>query len=135
LDRPDESIEAAALREAFEEVGVRSEDVDLLGRLTPIPIVVSGHLLHPVIGAAATRPDFTLAADEVDRLIELPIGRLLSADAVAWETRVRSQAAGGVQKVPYFDVEGARIWGATAMALAEFAALLDDFGVGQMPAR
>ena len=125
LDHPDESIEQAALREAFEEIGIEPASVEVLGRLTPIPIAVSGHMLHPVVGAADARPAFTLAEDEVERLIELPIARLLQPDAVAWEERVRAQAPGGMQKVPYFDVEGARIWGATAMALAEFAALLE----------
>src|SRR5690242_9466032 len=70
LDHPDETIEAAALREAHEEIGLRHEHVDVLGRLTAIPIAVSGHLLYPVIGAAAMRPQFVIAADEVDRLIE-----------------------------------------------------------------
>jgi 8-oxo-dGTP pyrophosphatase MutT (NUDIX family) len=125
LDRPDESIEQAALREANEEIGLDPTAVDLLGRLTPIPIAVSGHLLHPVVGAAAARPTFTLAEDEVERLIELPVARLLEPDAVAWEERVREQVPGRLQKIPYFDVSGARIWGATAMALAEFASLLD----------
>ena len=126
LDHPDESIEHAALREASEEVGVQPEIVDVLGRLTPIPIAVSGHLLHPVVGVSPMRPSFSLAADEVERLIELPIDRLLHPDAVAWEQRVRQQVPGGLQNVPYFEIAGARVWGATAMALAEFAALLED---------
>ena len=74
---PDETIEAAAPREACEETGVRPGAVEILGRLRPIPIAVSGHLLHPVVGAAAARPDFTLAEDEVDRLIELPVAALI----------------------------------------------------------
>jgi 8-oxo-dGTP pyrophosphatase MutT (NUDIX family) len=125
LDHPGETIEDAALREAGEETGIRSGDVEILGRLTPIPIAVSGHLLHPVVGAAAARPDFTLAADEVDRLIELPVTRLLEPDAVGWDERLRDQVPGGLQKIPYFDIAGERVWGATAMALAEFAALLE----------
>lgn len=125
LDHPGEAIEDAALREAFEEIGLQSESVEILGRLTPIPIAVSGHLLHPVVGAVSARPTFTLAVDEVDRLIELPVARLLEPDAIAWEERVRLQVPGGLQKIPYFEIAGARIWGATAMALAEFAALLD----------
>jgi 8-oxo-dGTP pyrophosphatase MutT (NUDIX family) len=125
LDRPDESIEQAALREAHEEIGIVAADVEILGTLTPVPIAVSGHLLHPVVGAAKERPAFTLAAHEVARLIELPVARLMEPDAVAWEQRVRSQPPAGVQNIPYFDVAGARIWGATAMVLAEFIALLD----------
>ena len=124
LDRPDESPEDAALREAYEEIGVPPAAVEILGRLTPLPIAISGHLLHPIVGAAAGRPAFAIAADEVERLIELPIDRLLEPDAIAWEERVRSIPPQGIMQVPYFEIEGARVWGATAMVLSEFAALL-----------
>jgi 8-oxo-dGTP pyrophosphatase MutT (NUDIX family) len=126
LDRPDETVEEAALREAFEEIGVLPSDVEILGRLTAIPVIVSGHLLQPVVGVAAQRPAFTLAASEVERLIELPVTRLLEPDAVAWEERVRMLPPHGTMNVPYFEVDGARVWGATAMVLSEFSALLAD---------
>jgi hypothetical protein len=58
-------------------------------------------------------------------LIELPIDRLVQPDAVAWEERVRALPPQGLMNVPYFEIEGARVWGATAMVLAEFIALLD----------
>lgn len=128
LDDPGETVEAAALREAYEEIGLLPDEVEVLGRLTPIPVIVSGHLLQPVVGVAVRRPAFTLAPDEVERLIELPVSRLLEADAVAWEQRVRTIPPPGVMEVPYFEVDGARIWGATAMVLAEFGALLTDAG-------
>jgi 8-oxo-dGTP pyrophosphatase MutT (NUDIX family) len=126
LDYPGETVEEAALREAYEEIGVAPADVDILGRLTSIPVIVSGHLLQPVIGVAARRPTFTLATSEVERLIELPVSRLLEPDAVAWEERARMLPPHGVMNVPYFEVDGARVWGATAMVLAEFSALLAD---------
>jgi 8-oxo-dGTP pyrophosphatase MutT (NUDIX family) len=125
LDRPDESVEQAALREAEEEIGVAPTTVEIIGRLTPVPIAVSGHLLHPVIGLTQQRPAFSIAAPEVERLIELPIARLMEPDTVGSEERVRLLPPHVVQIIPYFDVDGARIWGATAMVLAEFAALLD----------
>ena len=128
LDRPDESVIEAALREANEEVGVAAADVEVLGELTPLPIPVSGFLLHPVLGTAARRPDFVPAVDEVDRLIELPIPRLLQPDAVAWERRVMAQTPDVTMDVPYFAIEGARVWGATAMVLAEFIAVLEERG-------
>jgi hypothetical protein len=99
--------------------------VEIIGRLTPVPIAVSGHLLHPVIGLTQQRPAFSIAAPEVERLIELPIARLMEPDTVGSEERVRLLPPHVVQIIPYFDVDGARIWGATAMVLAEFAALLD----------
>jgi 8-oxo-dGTP pyrophosphatase MutT (NUDIX family) len=124
LDRPDESVEAAALREAQEEIGVAAADVDLLGRLTPVPIAVSGHLLSPVVGATGHRPAFSIAAPEVARLIEFPLTRLVHPDTIGWEERARSRPPHDVMTVPYFDVDGTHIWGATAMVLAEFIALL-----------
>ena len=126
LDRPDESVEEAALREAREEIGIVEDAVKILGRLTPLPIAVSGHLLNPVVGAAATRPLFEIAMDEVDRLIEVPLERLLHPGVIAWEERTRSLPPGGTMQVPYFDLDGARVWGATAMVLAEFIALLEQ---------
>jgi ADP-ribose pyrophosphatase len=124
LDHPDESVEQAALREAQEEIGVAPDTVEIIGRLTPVPIAVSGHLLHPVVGIATARPMFSVSAPEVERLIELPVVRLMEPDAVGSEQRVRPLSPHVVQTVPYFDVAGARIWGATAMVLAEFTALL-----------
>jgi 8-oxo-dGTP pyrophosphatase MutT (NUDIX family) len=126
LDHPDETVAAAALREAQEEIGVAPADVDVLGALTSLPIAVSGFLLHPIVGAATHRPAFVLAPDEVDRVIETPISRLLQPDAVSWERRALATGAQAPFDVPYFELDGARVWGATAMVLAEFIALLED---------
>lgn len=124
LDHPGESIEEAALREANEEIGVDVSRVEILGRLTPLPIAVSGHLLSAVVGAAEQRPAFALAAPEVERLIEVPVARLRQPDIVGWEERLRTRPPHDLMRVPYFEFEGARVWGATAMVLAEFIALL-----------
>jgi 8-oxo-dGTP pyrophosphatase MutT (NUDIX family) len=125
LDHPDESVEQAALREAQEEIGLAPNTVEIIGRLTPVPIAVSGHLLQPVVGITTQRPAFSIAAPEVERLIELSVARLIAPDAVGAEQRMRRMTPQVVQTVPYFDAAGVRIWGATAMVLAEFAALLD----------
>ena len=117
-------MEEAALREAHEEVGVVPAVVEVLGRLTPLPIAVSGHVLHPVVGLTPQRPTFLVAADEVERLIEVPVARLQHPGVVRWEERVRTRPPHGVMDVPYFDVDDARVWGATAMVLAEFLALV-----------
>lgn len=122
---PGETFEAAALREAFEEVGVDPADVELLGRLTPLHIPVSGHLLHPIVGVALGRPRFAPAEAEVARLIEAPLARLRAPEVVGWEQRVRERPPSVLMDVPYFDVDGARVWGATAMVLAEFLAVAD----------
>jgi 8-oxo-dGTP pyrophosphatase MutT (NUDIX family) len=121
-----ESVEAAALREAHEEIGVAPVDVEVLGTLTPLPIAVSGHLLHPVVGAAATRPAFVLHEHEVETLIEVPLETLRRRE-VLWDVRPRAREPFGEMDVPCFDVGAAvPVWGATAMVLAEFLAVLDE---------
>ena len=120
-----ESVETAALREAYEEIGVAPADVDVLGQLTPLAIPVSRHLLHPVVGVTASRPAFVLAAHEVESLIEVPLEALRRGDAVRWEVRQRAREPFGAIDVPCFAVGGVQVWGATAMVLAEFLAVLE----------
>ncbi len=122
----DESIEAAALREAEEEVGVVPGTVQVIGRLTPLHVPVSRHLLHPVVGIAAERPSFRLAEAEVERLLEVPVAHLRDPAIVAWEQRQRQMPPPVLMDVPYFAVAGTHVWGATAMILAEFLAVLAD---------
>ncbi len=126
---PGETVEQAALREAHEEVGVVPSTVDVLGRLTPLPIAVSLHLLHPVVGVVSARPAFAPASSEVDRLLEVPLSHLRRPDVVAWEQRQRVRPPLGLMDVPYFDLGEAHVWGATAMVLAEFLALLGQVDV------
>jgi len=120
-----ETFEAAALREASEEIGIDPITIELLGRLTPIHIPVSGFVLHPIVGFTPMRPAFQRAEWEVARIIEAPVS-LLADPAVAKReirTRVVAGQSGDVD-VPYFDIDGEKVWGATAMVLAEFCAIL-----------
>jgi len=121
-----ETFEAAALREASEEIGIDPNTIELLGRLTPIHIPVSGFVLHPIVGFTPMRPAFQRAEWEVARIIEAPVS-LLADPAVAKReirTRVVKGQSGDVD-VPYFDIDGEKVWGATAMVLAEFCAILN----------
>ena len=126
---PGETPEHAALREAYEEIGLMPDVVDVLGILTPLPIAVSGHLLHPVVGFASHRPQFVIAEHEVARLLEVPLSRL-QPELVRWGRRVRSHSPLESMDVPFFEVDDAEVWGATAMVLAEFIAVMREVDTG-----
>ena len=122
-----ETFEQAALREAEEEVGVDPRAVDVVGRLTPLHIPVSGYLLHPVVGFTTMRPAFQRAEWEVARIIEAPISLLSDPRMVKREMRTRTVSGQTIDvDVPYFDIDGEKVWGATAMVLAEFGALVEE---------
>jgi 8-oxo-dGTP pyrophosphatase MutT (NUDIX family) len=121
-----ETVEVAALREASEEVGVPPASVRLLGRLTPLQIPVSGYMLYPVVGLVESRPIFKPAEWEVARILEVPVTTLRDPAIVKRHTRAREFDGQPVEiEIPYFDVEGEQVWGATAMVLSEFLATLD----------
>jgi 8-oxo-dGTP pyrophosphatase MutT (NUDIX family) len=122
---PHESFETAALREASEEVGVPPASVRVLGRLSPLHIPISGYRLHPIVGIVDERPAFMPAEWEVARILEVAIDDLSDSSIVKRETQMREAAGEKYEvEIPYFFVEGHKVWGATAMALAEFLALL-----------
>jgi len=116
-----ESVEEAALREAEEEVGLAREAVALRLRLTPLHIPVSGYVLHAVVATASSPPAVRPCADEVDRIVEIELSGLAGGSGLAVELRERD---GSAIEVPYFDLGGAKLWGATAMVVAELLAVL-----------
>ncbi len=115
-----ESLQATALREAFEEVGVDPAKVEMLGSLSPVYIPPSNFYLHPFVGYMARKPDYNAFAGEVAELIEMPLGDLLEAKAVEEDWVIQGQP----RRVPFYAFGPHKVWGATAMVLAEFAAAL-----------
>jgi 8-oxo-dGTP pyrophosphatase MutT (NUDIX family) len=122
---PGETFEQAALREAHEEVALNVDRIRVLGALTPIDIPVSGFRLHPIVAAADARPALTPSDGEVARILYVPLDDLLNLVHLRSSERTRD---GVTLTVPAFHVAGVEIWGATAMVLAEFLAVLDWTG-------
>jgi 8-oxo-dGTP pyrophosphatase MutT (NUDIX family) len=120
---PGETLAAAALREAAEEIAVDPAGVRILGELTPIHVLVSGFTLHPVVGVTDTRPEFFAAPGEVEEILEVSLDDLRDASRIRKGSRIREGVA---IEYPYFDLAGHQVWGATAMVLGEFICLLED---------
>jgi 8-oxo-dGTP pyrophosphatase MutT (NUDIX family) len=118
-----ETPEQAAVREAWEELGIEPSSVRLLGRLSPLYIPPSRFCIFPVVGHSAARPAFLPSPDEVAEVIEEPLAHLLAASTCAEEVR---ELRGTPVRVPYYAIGQHKVWGATAMVLCEFAALLTD---------
>lgn len=123
LEEDDESLEAGALREAEEEVGVKAKEIEILGALTELYIPVSNFLVYPFVGYLDYEPMFIPQVSEVRSVVEVPISHLQNET-----TRKRRDLKAGksitIKGVPYFDVNGHVVWGATAMILSELLEIL-----------
>lgn len=121
MEKNDFDIAATALREAEEEIGINRNDVEILGYLSQLLIPVSNMLVYPVIGYIPRRPGFYTHPGEVAELIETSIEEFLRPEVVQnkIEKILFTKAV-----VPFYNIHGNHIWGATAMIISEFTELL-----------
>jgi len=111
-----EALEAAAIREAREEVGIATERVELIGRLDDL-VTHSGFLVAPFVGVIDQRIDYVLQASEVDEVFEVPIEALLSPQ----QPEVRYVPFRGKHyPAYYYHYKQYEIWGLTGRILKHF---------------
>ncbi|MSP92385.1 MAG: CoA pyrophosphatase [Myxococcales bacterium] len=115
VDAADASAEAAALREAFEEVGLAPDAVELLGALDDERTYVTGYHIQPVVGLVrAPPPAWTLDAHEIEAVLEIPLAVIEAAEPVRW---LQWELEGAVHRAPVFELDGTTVWGASARIL------------------
>jgi hypothetical protein len=119
-----ENAVETALREAWEEVGILPDSVEVCGRLSTLPIPVSQFKVAPVIGVLAMEPDWVIEDREVDELLLIKVADLMDPTCIQAEQRIMG---GKRWTIPYFALAEHKVWGATAMILSEFRTILDKF--------
>lgn len=121
LEKVDASLEDCALRETFEEIGVAQESIKVLGPLTKLYVFASNNLVFPYVGYIEEQQDFKIQEDEVERVITVPLAYFTD------ETIIKSTSLSvrnlTIDDVPYYDVYGEVLWGATAMMMSELIEL------------
>ena len=119
----DVDLEATALREFAEETGADTTDIQLLGALTPVYIPPSRSLVTPFVGMRRALGSLAPDPREVAELIHAPLAMLLRDDILKQRDQYIAIMGRSVH-IPYYDVNGHVVWGATAMMIAELRALL-----------
>lgn len=120
----DANLEQTALRETWEEIGVKSNKVEMVCALTNLYIPPSNFIVFPFVGFSANTPKFKLQTSEVESIVEIPLHKLLE-DSFQIYTKVTTSYGPTVQ-VPAFNFDGHIIWGATAMILIEIVDMIKD---------
>jgi 8-oxo-dGTP pyrophosphatase MutT (NUDIX family) len=127
FDEADANLEQTAIRECFEEIGIKN-DIEVLGKLTPLHIPVSGFLVEPYVGIYTKKqPEFKLQEREVKTIIRLNVLDLLNNDVIRRGHIDMSDNSKGLKiDAPYFLIEEEyKIWGATAMILSELKIVIE----------
>jgi 8-oxo-dGTP pyrophosphatase MutT (NUDIX family) len=110
VDADDASPEAAALREAYEEIGLEAGYVETVGRL-PAYMTTTGFRIIPVIGLVRADYALTLNRDEVDAAFEVPFAFVMNPDNHRRESRVWEGKERFYYAMPF---QEHHIWGVTA---------------------
>ena len=116
-----ETYEDTAVREAHEEVGLRPEAVDVVGRLDPLATVVSKSYIVPVVARLYEPPELLPCSPEVDRVLWVPLAELTRHDTYReerWGTPPLDRP------IHFFELDDETVWGATAHILRQLLGIV-----------
>ena len=116
VDEQDDDVAAAALREAFEEVGMVRSEVQVVGFM-PTYFTGTNYLITPVVAIVAPSGPFVPNPGEVHSVFEVPLQRILQPESYG-EYRIRRD--GKEHRTWQIDHDGHRIWGITANITRQF---------------
>ena len=126
-EEEDLSLEACALRETYEEIGISPDKIDILGQLSDLYVYVSRFRVFPFVGFMKDANIFRIQESEVSSIIEVPVAHLnhhgnFKKGTIEVRDFVRDN-------IPYYDLYGKKLWGATAMITSEFLQLCREIKV------
>ncbi|QFZ55198.1 CoA pyrophosphatase [Oceanihabitans sp. IOP_32] len=122
LENTDKSLQDAAVRETFEEIGVPRQHIKVVKQLSEIYIPPSNFYVQPFMGVSQTTPIFIKEEKEVEAIIEVDLQHFLDDKSIITKT-VSASYSKNVE-VPAFHLSNHVVWGATAMMLSEIKDML-----------
>ena len=117
-----ESSQKGAIRETYEELGIKPQGINIIGALTPLYIPVSGFNVFPFVGWVAKRPKLEIQSKEVSKVFTPSVSSLMRPQNKKIK---RSTMLGQKVEIPFFDLKNEMVWGATSMILSEFKGILE----------
>jgi 8-oxo-dGTP pyrophosphatase MutT (NUDIX family) len=120
-DPEDKNILATAIRECYEEIGVKLSEHLLIGSLSPLYVIVSKFMIYPFVFYLDNEPIFNSDKSEVNYIIRFPVNELLLSNL---RKEKEMFLFDNNYLVPYYDIKNEIVWGATAMILSEFIEIL-----------
>jgi 8-oxo-dGTP pyrophosphatase MutT (NUDIX family) len=117
----DPDLLTTALREAYEEIGLPPESVDVWGRLDEVETVVSGFAITPYLGFVRSPVSLRLSPDETEEIVTVPLAVFLDPANLRVEQVIRD---GRPRDLLFYDYPPHTIWGVTARIIKELVDLI-----------
>ncbi len=119
----DESLLGTALRETWEETGVKAEDVEIIGEIDDNVVQSTGYVITPFVGFIPYPYPFKASSLETQDIFFVPLSVLMDPQSFRTQERVIGEY---YYHGPVCDYDGHVIWGATGRILKHLVSLLDD---------
>ena len=120
--QPDDgSLLDTALREAWEETGIRPEDVEVVGAIDDNVVASTGFVISPFVGFVPYPYDFHASEGETRDIFLVPLSVLMDPLQFREQERVIGEH---YYHGPVCDYDGHVIWGATGRILKHLVGLL-----------
>jgi len=119
----DTSLLQTALRETEEEIGLKAEDVKILGELDDTITVTSGYVISPFVVFIPHPYLFKVDHREIKQILSVPLSAMMD-EANFRQGEDMQTLEGEIIPVYYCEYKGHIIWGATARILKHFTDLL-----------
>jgi 8-oxo-dGTP pyrophosphatase MutT (NUDIX family) len=123
-DETDESLLLTAMRESKEEIGIQPEQYEVIQNLSPLYVPASHFMIFPYLSVVVEKPQLKLHEREVEKFFEVPLSIFFDPENL--KTMKMKFFSGNEYNVPYYDIDGSVLWGATAMIMSEFVVMLKN---------
>ena len=123
FESTDRSFEATAIRETYEEIGVSSDKIQLVGQLTDFYIPPSNFLVKVFVGYSSQKPEYIPDKKEVQSVIEVNVDDLYDKNNIT-QMEFYSTSRKALVNAPTYIINGVEIWGATAMIVSDLLDVL-----------
>jgi 8-oxo-dGTP pyrophosphatase MutT (NUDIX family) len=119
----DATLKDTALRESWDELGLKAKNIDIIGELDDTPTATSGFNISPFVAFIPYPYKFTINPYEITEIFSVPISALMHK---AKKKKERYTFTGRVFTGYSYEYEGRVIWGATAKIVQQLLELWES---------